>query len=104
MIKYHVYMENNMKTTSFYRSNLTAYVLDGETASFGDSFLGDEGVATVVESLRHNKYVHTLDLRGNSIRNNGIFCIADLIQINNTIKTLILGQYPTHIPLIFSCI
>jgi hypothetical protein len=28
---------------------------DGDTAAFGDSFLGEEGIITVVEALRHNK-------------------------------------------------
>ncbi len=53
-----------------------------------DSFMGDEGAIAVVEALRHNSSVKSLDLRGCNIRAEGAAALAGLLEHNRNLTSV----------------
>lgn len=53
-----------------------------------DSFMGDEGATAVVDALRHNSSVKSLDLRGCNIRSEGASALAGLLEHNMNLTSV----------------
>jgi hypothetical protein len=63
---------------------------EGVEADFADNLLGDESTIIVAEQMEQNKTKRMLDLRGNNIRSAGLKAVANMLQVNHTLNTLVL--------------
>eukprot|EP00697_Spironema_sp_BW2_P008275 gnl/Spiro4/22821_TR11249_c0_g1_i2.p1 gnl/Spiro4/22821_TR11249_c0_g1~~gnl/Spiro4/22821_TR11249_c0_g1_i2.p1 ORF type:complete len:662 (-),score=237.40 gnl/Spiro4/22821_TR11249_c0_g1_i2:191-2092(-) len=61
---------------------------DPGALSFNDSFIGDEGVAMVAQTIKRTPNVRSLDLRGSNIRGDGAEALADAIRTSTTLKSI----------------
>ena len=58
-----------------------------------DCDIGDNGIRSLCESLHYNSILHVLILKANrKVTSQGFDCIASLLEINNSIKTIDISQ------------